>query len=121
MQTTPSVAPIRTSAHARRLLDAVTAEQGFASNMITAMAQCPPALEGYLHLNCALAAGSLSSKLRVKIALAVAQANECEYSLAQHSAHAGQLGLNEDQIRASREACGVVLQFVRDLVRKPGT
>ena len=120
MHTIPSVSTTGTSAHGKRLLDAVTAEYGFASNMITAMAQCPPALEGYLHLNCALAAGDLASKLRVQIALAVAQTNECEYSLAQHSALARQLGMGEDEILASREARGVVLSFVRDLVRRPG-
>jgi uncharacterized peroxidase-related enzyme len=45
----------------------------------------PAALEGYLGLNGALGRGKLDAKTRERVALAVAQANGCDYCLAAHT------------------------------------
>jgi uncharacterized peroxidase-related enzyme len=45
----------------------------------------PAALEGYLGLNGALAKGALDAPTRERIALAVAQVNDCGYCLAAHT------------------------------------
>ena len=72
-------------------------------NMMKTMARSPAALDGYLAFSGALAAGGLNVKFREQIALAVAQANQCEYCLAAHTAIGGMVGLTQDQVTAARE------------------
>src|SRR3954469_25319389 len=50
----------------------------------------------------ALAKGTLPARVREQIALAVAQANGCDYCLAAHSAVGRIVGLTADQIQESR-------------------
>jgi uncharacterized peroxidase-related enzyme len=101
-------------------------ERGLVCNMLRTMAQSPGALEGYLQFKRALDSGVLSAKIREQIALAVAQTNLCEYSLAQHAHQASQLGLTKEQILASREARSMdgaidaVLRFARNLAARGG-
>ncbi len=57
---------------------------GLVPNMTRAMANAPAALDGYLSLSGALGKGSLSAKDRERIALAVGQANGCDYCLSAH-------------------------------------
>lgn len=71
------------------LLDAVEKQLGVVPNLFRLIGNSPAALEGYLGLNGALAR-TLDAKTRERIALAIAQANGCDYCL---SAHA-YLGLN---------------------------
>jgi AhpD family alkylhydroperoxidase len=97
-----------------------------ATNMIRTMAQSPCALEGYLQLRSALDRGMLSAKIREQIALAVAQENLCEYSLAEHAHFAAQLGLTNGEIQTSRVAWAIdrrtnaILRFARDLAARKG-
>ena len=88
----------------KQLLECAGIALGNAPNMIRTLATSPAALEGYLTLNSALSAGQLTSIFRQKIALAVAQANSCEYCLSFHSASAKRAGMNADEIAASRES-----------------
>jgi AhpD family alkylhydroperoxidase len=126
MQTIQPIQNEQHDAQTQRLLDAVRGELGLAPNMMKTMAQSPAALEGYLNLSGALANGVLDPQLREQIALTVAQANRCEYSLAAHVTLGRKAGLTEDRILASREACAadyrtdVALKFVRDLVISRG-
>ena len=107
----------------KQLLDVVNAETGTLSNMIRTMARSPHVLEGYVQFKRALAAGKLNPRLREQIALAVAQTNECEYSLAEHTAAAERIGLTDDEIisslggHASDKKAAAALQFVRYLAR----
>ncbi len=71
------------------LLDAVEKQLGVVPNLFRLVGSSPAALEGYLSLNGALAR-SLDAKTRERIALAVAQANGCDYCLSAHT----YLGLN---------------------------
>jgi AhpD family alkylhydroperoxidase len=109
-----------------RLLEIVNAERGDISNMIQTMAQSPRTLDGYLRFHRALAGGPIEAKIREQIALTVAQMNRCDYSLAEHAALAGHLGLTNEEILASREAraederTGAILKFARDLVVRSG-
>jgi uncharacterized peroxidase-related enzyme len=73
----------------RPLLDAVEKQLGVVPNMFRLVALSPAALQGFLGLNGALAK-ALDVKTRERIALAVAQANGCDYCLSAHS----YLGLN---------------------------
>jgi uncharacterized peroxidase-related enzyme len=96
------ISPESASGRARDLLDAVKAKLGLVPNMTRAMANAPAVLDGYLQLSGALAKGTLPAGAREQIALAVAQANECDYCLAAHSTIGRMVGLTADQIRDSR-------------------
>jgi len=71
------------------LLDAVEKQLGVVPNLFRLVGTSPAALEGYLGLNGALGR-TLDAKTRERIALAIAQANGCDYCLSAHS----YLGLN---------------------------
>jgi uncharacterized peroxidase-related enzyme len=103
----PRITPIEPAAaagKARQLLDAVHKKLGITPNLMKTLAASPAALEGYLSLNNALTGGVLDTKFREQIALAVAQANTCEYCLAAHTALGTLAGLQPADIAASRDA-----------------
>jgi AhpD family alkylhydroperoxidase len=111
--------------------DAAVGANGLAShilatNMLRTMARSPCALEGHAQWRNALDRGMLSAQIREQIALAVAQENLCEYSLAEHAHLGAQLGLTQDQIQASRVAWAIdsrtnaILRFARDLAARRG-
>ena len=110
----------------KRLLDSANDERGALSNMIKTLAQSPRALEGYVEFRKALSGGTLSPEVREQIALVVAQTNLSEYSLAEHTDLAAKLGLNKEDILASREARAMdkktdaILRFARDLAARKG-
>ena len=70
--------------------------------------------------------GALPAKVREQIALAVAQANGCDYCLAAHSAVGKMVGLTADQIRDSRLGTAVdpkadaLIRFARKVVETRG-
>jgi uncharacterized peroxidase-related enzyme len=94
--------PDAAGGRARTLLETVKNKLGLVPNMTRAMANAPAALEGYLQFSGALGKGTLSARAREQIALAVAQANGCDYCLAAHSAVGKTVGLTDEQIRDSR-------------------
>jgi uncharacterized peroxidase-related enzyme len=127
MQTIHPVKVDNTSVATKRLLEAANEERGVqASNMIKTLAQSPRALEGYLEFRDALSGGTLSPAICEQIALAVAQTNLCQYSLAEHAHLGARLGLKKEQILESREAratdqkTDAVLRFARDLTARRG-
>ena len=83
--------PTRKDAPAKSqpLLDAVEKQLGVVPNLFRLVGSSPAALEGYLGLNSALGR-TLDAKTRERIALAIAQANGCDYCLSAHT----YLGLN---------------------------
>jgi AhpD family alkylhydroperoxidase len=101
------IVPESATGKARELLDAVKSKLGLVPNMTRAMANAPAALDGYLSLSGALGKGSLSAKDRERIALAVGQANGCDYCLAAHSTIGKMVGLTADQILDSRRGTSV--------------
>jgi AhpD family alkylhydroperoxidase len=78
--------------------------------------------DGYRQFNRARTNGRLDPKIRVKIALAVAQATLCEYWLVEQTLAARRLGLTNDEIIASRESratdskTAATLEFARDVI-----
>ena len=101
------ISPEAASGRASELLDVVKRRLGLVPNMTRAMANSPAALDGYLQLSGALGKGALPARVREQIALAVAQANGCDYCLAAHSAVGRMVGLTADQIRDSRLGAAV--------------
>jgi uncharacterized peroxidase-related enzyme len=104
MQRITAVQPATATGKAKQLLDGVQAKIGMTPNMMKTMATAPAVLEAYLNFNGTLSTGVLNAKFREQIALAVAQANSCEYCLSAHSAFGKMAGLSADEIRSSREA-----------------
>ncbi len=96
------ISPENATGRAGELLNAVQEALGLVPNMTRAMANSPAVLDAYLRFSGALGKGLLPAKLRERIALAVAQANGCDYCLAAHVAIARMVGLTLDQIRDSR-------------------
>src|SRR5262245_26522986 len=68
------------------------------------MANSPAALDGYLSMRAALVKGTLSEKLRERLALLTAQDNGCDYCVAAHSFRGAKVGLTADELKATRRA-----------------
>lgn len=118
--------PDTASGRAKELLAGVKSKLGLVPNMTRAMANSPAVLDGYLQFSGALNKGALSPKVREQIALAVSQANGCDYCLAAHTAIGKMLGLTSEQIRDSRLGTAVdpktdaLLRFARRVVETRG-
>jgi uncharacterized peroxidase-related enzyme len=121
-----AIRPESATGRARELLDAVNAKLGMVPNMMRAMANAPAVLDGYLWLSGALAEGTLPARMREQLALAVGEANECDYCVAAHSASGRAVGLTAEQIRDSRLGTAVdsradaLIRFARQVVRTRG-
>lgn len=85
------------------LLGAVQAQLGSVPNMFRLIANSPQALEGYLGMSGALGKGVLPAATRERIALAVAEANGCNYCLSAHAYLGKNLAkLDDAEIAANR-------------------
>jgi len=114
------------SAEVSPILQAVKAKLGRVPNLFLTLAQSPAALKTYLAASEAVGTGRLDARQRETIALAVAEANECDYCLAAHSAIGKMVGLSEDAILQARSGipsdrfqAGLVA-FSRAVVRERG-
>jgi uncharacterized peroxidase-related enzyme len=85
--TTPARADVPDAS--KPMLDAVEKQLGVVPNMFRLLASSPAVLQGYTANNGALTK-ALDVKTRERIALAVAQVNQCDYCLSAHT----YLGLN---------------------------
>lgn len=99
------IKPVLQTTHdgVRRSFDAIEKQLGVVPNMMRTMAQSPRVLEGYLALSGALSRGLLPATLQEQIALAIAEANACNYCLSAHTALGRRAGLSDEQLTASRE------------------
>ncbi len=96
--------PSKATGRTKELLDRVQHTLGMTPNLFRTFANSPAVLEGYLAFSSALAGGSLDVKLREQIALAVADANGCEYCLSAHTAIGRRVGLDQEDLDGSRRA-----------------
>ena len=107
-------------------LAAVQRKLGRLPNLVTTLARAPAALGGYLQLSQALAAGKLTARQRELLAVAVAEANACEYCLSAHAAIGRGVGLTEQDIERARHGeagdriDAAMLAFALDVVRSRG-
>jgi uncharacterized peroxidase-related enzyme len=90
------------------------------------LASSHASLEGYLGLQNALTNGGLGYRLRNLIAIFVAEANACVYTLSAHVAIARRVGISDDAIadarhgRAADARTDAALRFVNALVHAHG-
>ena len=121
-----AVDPSTATGKAKELLDGVQAKLGMTPNILRVLAKSPAALEAQIAFSGALSHGALPAGLREQIALAVAEANGCEYCLSAHSAAGRALGLSEEQVIDSRGGTSpdskvdAALRFAREVVEKRG-
>ncbi len=87
---------------AKELLDAVQQQLGATPNFIRVLANSPSTLAGFVSLNSNLGRGKLDLQTRERIALAMAEANACQYCVSAHTVLADQAGLDEAEIQAAR-------------------
>ncbi|MDQ8184580.1 carboxymuconolactone decarboxylase family protein [Pelagicoccus sp. SDUM812002] len=87
------------------LYKAVQSKLGLVPNMVKALGNSTVALEGYLALSGAVSKGMLRPSTREKIALLLAEANQCDYCLRAHTAISGSLKIPSEEITDAR--CGV--------------
>lgn len=115
----PLVDPTTATGPASELLGQVKKGMGMVPNMTKAMANSPATLKAYLQLSGALAGGVLDAKTRERIALTMAQANECDYCLSAHTAMAPHYKLSTDEVLQARSGAAddaktdAILKFVR--------
>jgi AhpD family alkylhydroperoxidase len=96
------VDPASARAEAKPLLDAIQSSLGMVPNSVRVLANAPAALEGFLGLYVIAGKGALDPMTRERIALAVAEANACQYCVSAHSAIGRQAGLDDAEINAAR-------------------
>jgi uncharacterized peroxidase-related enzyme len=126
MNRIPTVDPTNATGKAKTLLDTVQQKLGLVPNLMRTLANAPAALEGYLNFSGALAGGTLNAKVREQIALAVAEANLCDYCLSAHSAIGSKVGLTADDVTKARQANSsqpkttAILKLARSIVVNRG-
>lgn len=110
----------------RTLLEAIQSQLGMVPNFLRVFAHSPDALKAFLGLHHIAGHGSLDATTRERIALALAQQNECEYCLSAHTAIGRKAGLNGAEIEANRAGtsqdakAAVAIKFARALVEHKG-
>jgi uncharacterized peroxidase-related enzyme len=121
-----AIEPSAATGKAKDLLSAVQHKLGILPNMAKVMVNSPAVLEGYLGFSGALNGGLLDAQTREQLALAVSQENHCDYCLSAHSAIGKMVGLNPQQVIASREGKGTTerttaaLTFARKVLETRG-
>ena len=118
--------PDQAPASVRSVLDAVRASLGAVPNLFRVAAASPAALDALVGSIGALSKGTLSAPEREAIALAVAEANGCDYCLSAHAALGAGAGLSQTDIedarfgRATDTKVNAMLSFSRALVTNRG-
>jgi uncharacterized peroxidase-related enzyme len=122
----PAIDPQTATGKTKTLLDAVQKKLGRVPNLMRTLANAPAALEGYLGLSATLGTGTLNAKEREQLALAVAEANLCDYCLSAHTAIGGMVGLSTDEVAKARQATArdpkttALLKLARSIVVNRG-
>jgi len=95
-------------------------------NIFRGMANSPAALDAYLKFSGALKEGKLDAKTRESLALAIGQANGCQYCLSAHTMLGKNAGLDEAAIKSARQGQSgdrklqAALQLAKQLVQTHG-
>lgn len=110
----------------QELFAAIKGKLGIVPNFLRVFANSPDALQAFLGLHQIAGSGSLDAATRERIALTLAQKNECAYCLSAHTAIGRKTGLNADEIESNRlgdsqdAKAAVAVRFARSLVEHMG-
>ncbi len=108
------------------LLNAIEQQLGMVPNFLKVFANSPAALRAFLGLHGIAGEGSLDPQTRERIALAIAQQNECQYCVSAHTAIGRKAGLDNSEIEANRAGtsqdakAAAAVKFARALVEHNG-
>jgi uncharacterized peroxidase-related enzyme len=126
MNRIPTIDPVTATGPSAQLLAGVKAKLGVIPNLMRTFAQSPAVLEAYLGFTGTLAKGVLPAVVREQLALAVGEANGCEYCLSAHTLMGKGAGLSPAAILDARRGEAVdpkvaaLLQFARAVVDARG-
>lgn len=98
----PLVDPETTSGRTRLLLDSLAKRRGRVTHMVRVLANSPAATNAFFSFNAALASSPMTADLKERIAIAVAQANDCQTCLAAHTEFGRVEGIPEHELDAAR-------------------
>jgi len=121
-----TIDPLTATGPTAQLFAGVKAKLGVVPNLMRTFAQSPAVLSAYLGFGAALDATSLPARVREQLALAVAEANGCDYCLSAHSLLGKGAGLTAESIEAARRGeaadpkVAALLQFAREVVATRG-
>jgi uncharacterized peroxidase-related enzyme len=96
----PKITPVPLESadpHQKKLLEGLKAKLGRVPAIYATMAHSPATLEAALTYNANLKKGSLNDREIEAIALAVGQANDCDYCVAAHTVLGKMAGLTEEE------------------------
>lgn len=96
--------PKNASSDVKPLLDGVQKGLGVVPNLFRVAAQSPVALEALVALVGATGKGTFDARTREAIALAISEANACDYCLSAHTYLGKHAGLGDDAIARARDA-----------------
>ena len=123
-----ALSPEAASGKTKELFNAIQGKLGMVPNMMRTMGNSSAVLEGYLNLSGALGHGTLGAKTGELIALAVAEANACDYCLSAHSFIGEKLvGIDTASLTSAREGKNgnskieAALTFAKALVASRGS
>jgi uncharacterized peroxidase-related enzyme len=102
MSRIPAIDPSTAPATVKPLLDGVQRGLGVTPNLFRVAAHAPAALEALTSFFGAVGKGRLDARTREAIALAVSEANACDYCLSAHTALGKQAGLDDGAIADAR-------------------
>lgn len=118
--------PAQATGKVKTILDGLQTRLGLVPNLTRGLANSSAALEAYVAMKTALAGGALDARFGERIALATAEANDCDYCLSAHTYYGAKAGLGEAEIAAARrgESADVRiaegLRFARLLTERRG-
>jgi uncharacterized peroxidase-related enzyme len=107
MSRIPLIDPAGATGDLKATFDDVRSKFGGVPNGVKALGVSPQTLRGYLDFAGALGSGSLSRPERERIAVLVAQLNECGYCLSAHTLAGRAAGLSDDELVGSRQGWSV--------------
>lgn len=108
------------------LFASIQASLGVVPNFLKVFANSPAALRAFLGLHGIANEGSLAPKTRERIALALAEQNECQYCVSAHTAIGRKAGLDNSEMQANRvgssqdEKAAVAVSFALALLEHKG-
>lgn len=120
------ITPEKAQAKVKNLYATIQEKLGRIPNIFLNMGNSPAVLEGYLSFSEAVGRTSLTPQLREQIALAVGEANRCNYCLSAHTMIAQNTGLAEQEILQARQGqakdskAAAILKFAKKVVELRG-
>jgi len=126
MQRLNSITNEQATGRTKQIFDGMQKALGTVPNLVRVLANSPAAVNAYASFSGALSASALPAKTREAIAIAVANANSCDYCLSAHTVLGKMAGLAEPDIASAQNAqvadakTTVALQFATKIVQKKG-